>query len=80
MSPNLTTSYAALQIERDRLPSLASRGWEAEEAVGRASQVSMLTTVRRSIGTVLVTLGKRLQRGSDTIVPTGIAASVESTG
>lgn len=79
MNPNLTTSYAAIHIERDRLPGLAERGWLAEEAAASVPQRSITTILRRSMGTMLVTLGTTLHRESGTIVPTGMADPVEST-
>jgi hypothetical protein len=58
MDRNLTTSYTALQIERDRIASKAHDAWRTREALRRPSWI---TTARLASGAALVTIGERLQ-------------------
>ncbi len=70
MNPNLTTSYMALQTERERLHGLAERGWLAEQ-VPASNHRSVIGTTRLYVGVVLVAIGERLQAA-----PAGTSAPV----
>lgn len=61
MNPNLSTTYVAIQTERGRLTSQAERGWEAEQAAAPSRLPSVAALVCRSLGSLLVLTGERLQ-------------------
>jgi hypothetical protein len=61
MNPNLSTTYVAIQTERGRLASRAERGWWTEQAVTGQRRPSVAAQARRSLGTLLVRTGNRLQ-------------------
>jgi hypothetical protein len=62
MNPNLTTSYLALQAERDRLPAQAERGWEAEQAIEARPLWAFAAGLRQRFGAALIAAEGRLQR------------------
>ena len=71
MNTNLSTSYAAIQIDRTRLSAQAELGWEAERASARTRR-SAATVTRQWAGSVLVLAGERL-RGTSHGVPAQVS-------
>ena len=61
MTPNLTVSSMAEQINRGRLDSTAARGWLAEEAAAKRSHATGPAQVAEILGAALVRLGERIQ-------------------
>ncbi len=62
MSPNLTLSYMAEQINRGRLDDVAARGWLADEAATTRSRATRPVQVTEVLGAALIRLGERIQR------------------
>jgi hypothetical protein len=61
MSPNLTISYMAEQINRGRLDGVAARGWLADEAAAKRSRALGPAQAPVILGAALVRLGERIQ-------------------
>jgi hypothetical protein len=61
MNPNLTTSFDALQIDRQRLSAESARGWRTDEAASLHQREPVVRAMRRTAGVLLVTIGERLQ-------------------
>ena len=61
MTPNITVSYMAEQINRGRLDGLAARGWLADEAAAKRSRATGPAQASAILGAALVRLGERIQ-------------------
>ncbi len=61
MTPNLTIGYMAEQTNRERLDSVAARGWMVDKAAAIRSRGSRSAPLSATIGAALVRLGQRLQ-------------------
>ena len=64
MHPNLSTSYAAIQTERNRLSAQAEQGWRVAEATHVTEHRSFIATLRHHAGGILVGIGERLQNAT----------------
>lgn len=64
MNPSLSTSYAAIQIERSRFSAQAEQGWRVEEAANVMVHRSLFAALCQHAGGVLVSIGERLQNAT----------------
>lgn len=62
MNPNLTVSYMAEQISRERLDKVAARGWLADEAAAKCSHATGPVQAQAILGAALVRFGFRIRR------------------
>jgi hypothetical protein len=69
MSPNLTPSYMAEQINRGRLDGVAARGWLAEEAAATRSRATRPVQVPAVLGAALIRLSERIRRDARPVSP-----------
>src|SRR5215213_5902292 len=78
MSPNVTVGYMAEQINRERLDSVAARGWQADQAAATRSRRTGTALVRANLGAALVRVGERIQGMAQStgtpVDPTALAA------
>ncbi len=56
MTPNLTVSYMAEQVNRVRLDGVAARGWLAEQAAANCSNSTGPATAPLILGAALIRL------------------------